>query len=497
MKRYILFLVLLLVVTLGADAIKVLISDTDQTHANTCSTYVQAHCPTADITIRLEALSSSVDYAIANGYDIISRSSTGLRDYYQTSYGSPCYDEGIGIVMAHGSNSRVELGETSHIGYIIAVGAGTEGVSTASYGHGLEFYVNGYTHESWTTAIIAGMIAQLITDHDWTFNQARQALRQTASGWEAGWNKEEGFGYVDYAAADSLETAELYNINTVSKISITKSYNYLEINWNDPMSEQWTISCDYYPVLDSIMTNNYYIKSHSINDAVTIVILPDSSRAETYSTKTTNIGATQEGGSSQGDGYVIYLPSSDEVVSGWNTTGINYYTEVDELELDEDDYIYATYSQANFGISCDTIYVNSNIDSVKIYAFVAITAMQQDAIAVIGVNIEDTDYLGTTKVGDVLGGFTCDYKGEVEYTYYVSPATSLVWSWDEINNMELYIDIDASIGGKLFMANVIVYYSNTLTQNLILHKISGSSNVGKINNIETANIKSYMGVSLQ
>jgi len=34
MKRYILFLVLLLVVTLGADVVKVLISDTDQTYAN-------------------------------------------------------------------------------------------------------------------------------------------------------------------------------------------------------------------------------------------------------------------------------------------------------------------------------------------------------------------------------------------------------------------------------------------------------------------------------
>ena len=122
MKKIILLLMLL---PYFLGAMNILISDSNQSHAETCSTYVQTYCPTANITIRLESLSSSVTWAIDNDINIISRSLTGMSDSYQALGAQAYADSGLGIVMAHGANTHTEYGNPSYLGYIVTVGCGT------------------------------------------------------------------------------------------------------------------------------------------------------------------------------------------------------------------------------------------------------------------------------------------------------------------------------------------------------------------------------------
>jgi len=215
--------------------IKVLISDAEESHGNTCESKILEECPTATTEVRIESLASSVVYALANGFHIISRSTTGLSDSRNENEGDTAYDGAeltdggfssgfsfgfdsagtwrVGIVHAHGSNSHVLDTDPSQLDVICAVGAGDgAGNNNCSYGPGLELFNDDETCESYATARIAGIIAQLMTDHPtWTFQDCRMVLRQTASFYATGWIADGGFGSSDKVNADLVETIAMFS----------------------------------------------------------------------------------------------------------------------------------------------------------------------------------------------------------------------------------------------------------------------------------------------
>ena len=141
---------------------KMVVSDVDQGHGDTCKAKILLECPTADVSVRLESLAASIAWGASNGVDIISRSTTGLSDYRNENEGQDAEDVGIGIVHAHGSNSHIRLTNPSRLDLISAVGAHSGGVNGASYGPGLEYYNPDETTESYSTARTAGIIGQLM-----------------------------------------------------------------------------------------------------------------------------------------------------------------------------------------------------------------------------------------------------------------------------------------------------------------------------------------------
>ncbi|MDH3267857.1 MAG: hypothetical protein OEM46_03280 [Ignavibacteria bacterium] len=185
---------------------KIIISDTSSSHAdNTVKPEIVAICPTAEIEVRIETMGSSVSYAIFQGdIDLICRATAGLDDVREKFMGQIAAANGIGIIHAHGLNTHTYLANPTYIGTICAVGCGNATpANTGSYGPGLEFFANENT-QSETTGMITGMIAQLMIDHDYDFDQARLALRISASSYPTHID-DGGYGLVDYAVADALE----------------------------------------------------------------------------------------------------------------------------------------------------------------------------------------------------------------------------------------------------------------------------------------------------
>ncbi len=472
-------------------AMNILISDSVQWHAETCSTYIKTYCPTANITIRYETLSSSVTYAIANDIDIISRSAGGLSDNSQIT-GAIAYVTGgsIGIVHAHGENTHIEYGNPSYLGYIVAVGAGTNGINTESYGAGLEWFVNGEIYESWATAISAGMIGQLMIGHSWTFNQARQALRQTASNWETGWIPDGGFGYVDYNAADSLETAGLFSLNCIYNVRVIENWEgYIEIDWTDVFSSSWDVSVDgYSTAFDETVSSSIYSKNHSVNDLITFNIFPTNGRVEPYckTTITSMLGTT------------IYLrPNGDDTISGGSHTGSNYYSEVNEATLDLENYFSGNYS----GDDCSGRMTIQNptasgvINSVTMKGHSLSTAVG-DCVASIcrfGVTLSSTDYDGAETIISNTGNWP-ELTASCEYS--VNPETLSAWTWEEIDSLKVWVSIVNGGGdsGSTSMYQLWIEVSYIPESNGWINKICGVNNAATINGVSTANIKSVMGV---
>ena len=211
---------------------KILVSDVEQNHADTCKSKIEEECPTASVTTRIESLSASVTWALANRVDIISRSTTGLSDSRNENEGDTAWEgaevEGefsdefswefdrsgtfrVGIVHALGSNSHILDTDPSRLDVISACSAGDgAGNCDASYGAGLEFFSDEETTQSYSTARIAGIIGQIMLDNpSWNFHDARQALRQTASFYSTGWVADGGYGAIDKTAAKALTTSQL------------------------------------------------------------------------------------------------------------------------------------------------------------------------------------------------------------------------------------------------------------------------------------------------
>jgi len=472
-------------------AMNILISDSNQSHAETCSTYVQTYCPTANITIRLESLSSSVTWAIDNDINIISRSLTGMSDSYQALGAQAYADSGLGIVMAHGANTHTEYGNPSYLGYIVTVGCGTSGINTGSYGYGLEMFVDGIVYESWATASVAGMIGQLMINHSWTFNQARQALRQTASNWTTGWEIDGGFGYVDYASADVLETVALYSINCIYSVDMINNWSgYVNLDWFDYFSSSWDVSVIGYSAdFDSTVVASDYNRSHIISDAVTFNIIPDGGRVESYSRVSASVSANVPLGT------VLYLrPNEDVTISDLanfrNPSSGTYYSHIDEEVLNTEDFLWNSVSGlTNYGIFGFPDYAGSGtINSVTVKAYMVGDDFASNT-ADIDMYISSTRYAGISADGIFVNTL-------FDNEWLINPNTLTAWTWSDINNLEIYLELYSEYDegtNKCYQLWVEVDYDAVATP-AWSNKICGVNNAATINGVSTANIKSVMGV---
>lgn len=240
--------------------VKLLISDIDQGHGDTCLAKAELECPSLEGEVRIETLAASIVYALANEFHIISRSTTGLNDARNENEGDTAYEGEeltgdhnfdfsndfsrggtfrVGIVHAHGSNSHILLTDPSRLDIIMAIGAGDgAGNNNASYGDGLEIFNDDETTESYATARIAGIIAQLMTDHPtWTFHDARMTIRQTASLYGTGWIADGGFGASDKVAANLVETIAMFSPYRV-EITHDAVSKTITFNWkNSPQTD--------------------------------------------------------------------------------------------------------------------------------------------------------------------------------------------------------------------------------------------------------------------
>ncbi len=149
------------------------------------------------VDILINSFSASVDYAIAHGYGVVCRATTGLTDARITNDGDKAEANDIICVHAHGSNSNIELAEPTSVGSIWVVRD-----SDGSYGNGVEFTIPGTTTESGATAIMAGYVAKFMNTYVVTIAALRTLFRNTASNGGT-WQKENGYGTVDFTAVEN------------------------------------------------------------------------------------------------------------------------------------------------------------------------------------------------------------------------------------------------------------------------------------------------------
>lgn len=102
---------------------------------------------------------------------------------------------------------------------IVEVVSSSPASTNGGTGNGIEFALSaGYlgldtTADSWVSAEIAGMLAQLQVNHPtWTWGDIKAALRQTAANWATGYDPTAyGYGAINWAGANALSsTTALY-----------------------------------------------------------------------------------------------------------------------------------------------------------------------------------------------------------------------------------------------------------------------------------------------
>jgi len=143
-------------------------------------------------------MQNSVDFAIENGYAIVSRSTTGLTDD-DVYDGDRILATGGILVHAHGSNTYEEINLYSSVQSIISV----RGVNT-SYGLGSEFTLTEYPQESYCTAYMSGKMAEYgISYPALSYATIRETIRANASNGGT-WTAITGYGTPDW---DATETA--------------------------------------------------------------------------------------------------------------------------------------------------------------------------------------------------------------------------------------------------------------------------------------------------
>jgi len=165
-------------------------------HGLGCRNRILQECPslnwTEDLTdettcyIFLGNMYDAFDFAVEHGFDLINYSYAWNSYSFNRQFDGRMKQHDIWIVRGHAQNSHTYSELVPCLDFVVAVGAGDSIGNILSYGPGLEFYVQ-ETCESWATARVTGIIAQLLIDHpDWSFWHARAALRQTASNFASG-----------------------------------------------------------------------------------------------------------------------------------------------------------------------------------------------------------------------------------------------------------------------------------------------------------------------
>lgn len=203
---------------------KIIVSDADAGHGSSMQSRISAWCPDAIVDVRIESFSESVAYARSNGYHLVSRSTSGLNDSRIDTEGSSALAGNVYTVHSHNSNDNTLINNPSKIGSIICVrAAGT------SYGPGAEFTLT-ESNQSNATSTFAGMLAKIVHETSKSFDDARQALRESSTNWSSGWNMNDGFNNPDFSIAYSA-SINAYSLNTVRNVSFNNSYSRVIINW--------------------------------------------------------------------------------------------------------------------------------------------------------------------------------------------------------------------------------------------------------------------------
>lgn len=202
---------------------KVLVSDTNTGHGNSMRSIILNWCPEATVDVLIDDYYDSVDYAVANGYELMSRSTTGLDDN-RLSKGETAYINNVYVVHAHGSNDYELNNIPSRIGTVVSAR-----YASGSYGQGVEFTVT-ESNSSNATSMIAGMLCKLRHDHSISFDEARQRLRESSTTWESGWTSVNGYHNPNFANAYS-QSAQ-YELDKISNVSTINTANNGAIRWN-------------------------------------------------------------------------------------------------------------------------------------------------------------------------------------------------------------------------------------------------------------------------
>ena len=170
------------------------------THANACKTIIENLNATATVTTYIGSFQAGVQYALDNGYAIVSRSTTGLDDNDVTAGDDMVTALGMAIHAHHSNTPATEESDVySSVQSIISV-RDLDG----SYGTGIEFTLTEYTNESYTTAYMAGKMAEYGIGYPaLSYTVIRGAIRDNASNGGT-WEAITGYGTPDW---DATETA--------------------------------------------------------------------------------------------------------------------------------------------------------------------------------------------------------------------------------------------------------------------------------------------------
>jgi hypothetical protein len=148
---------------------------------------------TGEIILYSYSLEASFEYAEANGYDVIIRSTTALPTGL---YLAPNYPS-VELVMPAGSNSYIHKFSGDVIGSpVVITGAGVDSNQTA---YELEFYsidpITANSYSSFSNGYIAGQLAFIANTLNCSFDSARVLARDNGS--ENGdWDFYNGFGEI-------------------------------------------------------------------------------------------------------------------------------------------------------------------------------------------------------------------------------------------------------------------------------------------------------------
>jgi hypothetical protein len=168
-------------------------------------------------------MSGVVQFAIENGYDMISRSYQSFM-IFKLQW-DIAFAAGIQVVHAHFSNDHVENNDAPYLIQSVITVAGGVTENIRSWGNGLEFFDsvpltypflhpdwNENTVESFATPIVAAKIA-LIMDGCPTesIQEIRYRAQRTASQAD-NWTPHDGFGIIDVDAAIAFEKRRIPNI---------------------------------------------------------------------------------------------------------------------------------------------------------------------------------------------------------------------------------------------------------------------------------------------
>ena len=175
-----------------------------------------------DIFLYVNTLQASLDYAVANNYDLMIRSTTGVTTAIQLA---PSYPS-VKLVMPAGSNSYTQAFSGDIINSpVVVTGAGTDSNQT---GYEIEFYsidpISGSNLSSFSNGYIAGQLAFISNTFNCSFDYARSIARVKGSE-NGNWDFYNGFGEIQ-----TKDVVESLPVELTSFIGIVINDNIL-LSW--------------------------------------------------------------------------------------------------------------------------------------------------------------------------------------------------------------------------------------------------------------------------